>query len=387
MPELSREWRYVLMCVRFASGVIGADECKGAEDLCWDEVLHTLAQHRLLPFAYLALPIASLPHSLQLQCRLAIASCDRSVAEKLRQFKFVASLLDQHSIPYAPLKGVANHATIYATDPYRAMNDLDLLLHRGDMSRAYEVLWKQGFRPFRRPSRHRWHDRLTNDEAWRTIPHPLDRQGRLMMVRQDFEIDVHCDPMYGVSGEYNPCPNEFYWEGATIDATRGSSLYQLAPERDVLLQLLHAAGDANPKLSQLVDVIRLSLHHKINLQDVTGQPWLHNRKHIDEMLEFLEALCRGDEFSGNEAFLVRLVDRQVLPPFGSGVSTGKMAVLFHFQVLQRLCLQSKVLYLIGFFCPNPDYYKDKSKIQTWLLFARSFAGVFGRLLRSAITGK
>ena len=116
----------------------------------WDEAIQNLQQEGILPFFYDNLKKLDLVHLLP-------GSAKKSIKERLRRqamhqlnqdsvFAELAGLLNQHQIPFIPIKGMTLRHHVYATPALRPMLDLDLLIKPEDAERITHLMKELGAR-------------------------------------------------------------------------------------------------------------------------------------------------------------------------------------------------------------------------------------------------
>lgn len=390
--ELNSDEQFILHCFRAAAQLCCLDDMAPPPESEWERIVETLVWHKLLPLVHEGLPRSAFSPTLRNQCRTYMVSVYANYHKRLADFDVVRALFDSAQIPYAPVKGIANSFTIYKDLPRRAMYDIDVLVRAGDVDKAYSTLFNAGFRPPFESTRHRWHYDLVVNEACRTILYIKHPNGRVVLFRDNIQVDLHADPIYGLGECANPSPQDYFWEGARPDEKLGGSAFKLSDRNQLLLQTLHASGDECKYLMHAMDVIRLKSFYNLELDYILKEPWLRKREHIEKYLEFVSQICLGtivESSKGLDCLRQYLDSQRRLTLQAEKVrpkTTGKHAILFHASVLRNLCLRSRFLYVCGFFIPNAAYYSNKSTFEVWFAFYIEFMQVFKRIGRSIVTG-
>lgn len=116
----------------------------------WDHLMQIATRHRLKPLLYRSLtatcPDAVPPKILDELRRyfLANALTNSVLSEELVR---LLSLFEAQGIAAVPYKGPALAASVYGDLSLRKSGDLDILIHRHDLTKAKEVLISEGYQP------------------------------------------------------------------------------------------------------------------------------------------------------------------------------------------------------------------------------------------------
>jgi hypothetical protein len=216
-------------------------------ELDWAAFLHLAALHGVMPLVYrhlITLGPAAVPPStldgLRDYC-CANALHNRWLTEELLT---LLQLLGRQGIAAIPYKGPVLAATVYGDPSLRQFADLDLLVRRGDVLHAKDLLLARGYR----------------------LPTPMTAaQERAYvrarcdyhLVRADGQIIVELH--WGLTGPHFPfrLDLEEVWGRLQTAAFAGTTVRTLPPEDLLLMLCVHGAKHAWPQLKWICDVAEL----------------------------------------------------------------------------------------------------------------------------------
>lgn len=213
----------------------------------WDAVIELASRNGVIPLIARCLrDHEQVPLSIRRKLYLLyFESCSRNPALTAELHAILAALQGA-GIEVLAYKGPALAAMAYPDASLRhAPGDLDLLLHKSDISRAKAVMQAREYRP---PSR-------------KTEEHFLEHRYHLHFLRQDPEIQVELH--WALTPKYWPfsLDADRLWRQAGHVSLDGGSIRTLNPECTVLALCAHGAKEGWPRLSQIMDLGRVIQAH------------------------------------------------------------------------------------------------------------------------------
>lgn len=232
------------------------------EDINWEYLISLSNQHRVLPLLY---------HTLNNICSDAVP---KNVLETLRvNFYAIAQrnlfmmqellklieLFKAHNIPAIPFKGPVLAAAVYGNLVFRQFGDLDILLHKKDILKAKELLLTHGYNA--------WHQFNSTQEAVH-----LHVQFEYNFMRKDEQVFVELHwgftPKY-LAFDFDP---ESVWEDVQQVSIGGAKVFNLSPEKLLIILCVHGTKDLWQRLSWISDIAEVvRVHQTINWQKVLQQ--------------------------------------------------------------------------------------------------------------------
>jgi len=174
----------------------------------------------------------------------------------------VLASLEQAEVPVIPLKGVALSESLYGDATLRVSSDVDILVRRRDMARAFAVLVGLGY-------------------------DGVDMEPEV--GARNFDLLLASNIEYAFAPPESPrCPVELHWDIAwrwPRDASaiadlwgearprlfRGVEARALSPEWEILYLAVHAARHRWQALKWLVDVHEICVRGEVNWAEVWGK--------------------------------------------------------------------------------------------------------------------
>jgi hypothetical protein len=247
---LSPEDRLLLL---LAPGTLAAEAARRAtllldRPLAWPRLLAQAGVHGVVPgvhralmqLGFIGVP-AEARHALQASQRIHAARN----ALAARQLAAALDRFARAGIAAIPLKGVALAEALYGDVAARATSDLDVLVKRHDVARAFEVLLAHGYAHGEdEPVGPGEIDALLDSNMEYSFV-PADRHGVL-------RLELHWDVAWRWVGDGAALAD--LWAGATSGTYRGVTAWSLSPEWRVLYLCVHAARHRWGRLKWLVDV-------------------------------------------------------------------------------------------------------------------------------------
>lgn len=393
MEQNQPEKRFILNCLR--AFVVLEDsplvhESERFRQYNWEWILETCITHRVAGFVTFVLQQSDLLRYLdyKVQERLVSAQLQAKKKHDLRQaqFRTVVDILKSRDVPLLPLKGVALSKLVYEHSPYREMFDIDILIRRVDLREAFYSLVEAGFR--RRDvslSKNRWHKNIFAETSPPYGDVPL---GRIPLVREDLQLDLHFNPRYRVAGEYLEIDVDGMWERSGPHPQFGSNVHMAAPKDIMFYLLFHTVEFYSPRLIQVLDTALLIDRYG------SETDWYSNLCNLnisivsrENLILFVsvvqEWISRGSEcsvFSAEagsifERFFSRIRNPNIMPQD----KVEARHQISGFQVLKAIRHPGrKALFVTGYLFPDPDYYSGKGRVKSFL--AHWFA-LISKLLR------
>jgi hypothetical protein len=255
------EERLLLLLAR--GGLTHAEEVPArsllGSDLDWARLLHLARAHEVAPLVCRSLErlgFAGVPDGARAaleQERRANAARNMLLARELAR---VLGLLDAAAIPAIPLKGVALAESLYGDAALRVCSDMDVLVPRAHVTRAFDLLRADGYRAeftegFFRRLLLRSH-----------IEYTLARRAHGL----DHVVDLHWG--IGWSPRVDRRAAEALWAASRPVARWGVAMRSMPPEWEILTLAVHAARHGCQVLKWLVDVHECCLRAEVDWHEV-----------------------------------------------------------------------------------------------------------------------
>jgi hypothetical protein len=159
------------------------------------------------------------------------------------------NLLEAHQLPAIPYKGPILAASCYGNLALREFFDLDLLVHKRDVSRATELLSAAGYQP---------QFRLTRAQEAAFLRYNCEHT----FVHEDDGsiVDLH----WAITERFFAFPLDLgcLWERLHRVTLGGSDVPTFSPEDLLLILCVHASKDAWERLTYVCDVAELVRTHQ-----------------------------------------------------------------------------------------------------------------------------
>jgi hypothetical protein len=246
------EYLLAILRGRAADSVGGGAVSGVGDDAEWDAALTLAEEERLLPWAAACALSQGVRVTPRIADRLGRIERDSAIAAFYwcSELRGVLRAFGQKSIVVVSLKGPSLGERLYGSAKLRTSRDLDLLVAKGDVARAEEVLGGAGFVAGMADDYH---------QQW-------SREGTTVELHFDVE---------------NPLAFDFRVESALRRVRRtifqGERSWQLATEDELLYLCLHAVRHRFERLSLVVD---LQLGYERVIADADG--W-HPRPEVAEL--------------------------------------------------------------------------------------------------------
>ncbi len=252
-PGLGPEDRLVLL---LAPGVLDPERARRARKLldrplAWPGILVQARAHGVTPGLHRALTDLGHP-GVPPEARAALQAAQRTRAAKnllaARQLAAVLDALGRAGIVAIPLKGVALAEALYGDPAARAVSDLDVLVPRRDVARAFEVLLGRGYQHGEDVAVGPAEIEALLDSNMEYSFLPPEPDGLL-------RLELHWDVAWRWRGDGAALAD--LWGAARPGTYRGAPAFTMSPEWRVLYLCVHAARHRWGRLKWLVDVHEL----------------------------------------------------------------------------------------------------------------------------------
>lgn len=346
----------------------------------WEVIIGDAAAHGLTPLlyrwlkrsdTYRRLPVGP-AHELAGQA-LAVAARNMVLADELGT---ILRALEERRLPCAPLRGLALAERLYGDITARPIGDLDLLVHKEDLSGVRTVLRGLGFREMDR--------RSGFAQAFSyTLEFFRDRHGWIII-----------EPHWTIT--YPPFVDRVdmdrVWQRCVRGRVVGVETWLLGQEELLLHLCLHLAhGDGNAPLLWSYDLDRLLR------QGQEAFDWSRVLSFArDARLEFLLSQALGEV----QALLATPIPDQVLTQLTRPPSTsveGRMVRLLgtgsHLDGKESLAVlftlrgfQAKVRYALALLFPSPEFMRIQYGLSSRRCLGLAYFRRFCRLSRECLRG-
>jgi len=194
---------------------LSSDWTARLSELDWPSVVRAAEKWRVLPMLQSVLARQQWPKEVPSEFREALRHSLERVAQsnliKTAHVAEIASALASRGVSMMLLKGMALNQLVYLDGPHRAMGDIDFLVRENEWMGAFEALRERGFH--RKGYTLVVYDNLghTRLRGRHTPPAHTDL-GRVGMIKDDWETDLHWDPGYGFASEWLKADYSGMWE-------------------------------------------------------------------------------------------------------------------------------------------------------------------------------
>jgi hypothetical protein len=216
------------------------------EEIDWEYLLRTAHRHGLAPLVYWHLD-AVCPKAVPENALSSLR--DHFRANNLRNLSMTGELLrlldafNAHGVPAVPYKGPALAASVYGNLALREFMDLDILVHRRDVSRAKGVLASMGYQA-RYPVTRAQEEILLQTQ----FEHIFTRDDGKVVVELHWELTER---------HFLPFETERLWGRLETVSLGGKAVPTFSPEDMLLILCVHGAKHAWERLGWVCDVAEL----------------------------------------------------------------------------------------------------------------------------------
>lgn len=266
LSAASDEARLLLACLRPGGDARATVAPLLRRTLNWPAILLAASRHRVRPTIYSALKsigAADVPPVVMAELSaFAHANARRNLWLLSELLRLLDRFAAEH-IPVAPFKGPILAATAFGNSALREAGDLDLLVHRQDILRAYRLLVSLGHHPIfptATPTESDYLHKLSGDRHNTYLlshsEHHLLREHGLL------NVDLHW--ALAISDFHLKLSEADLWTWLTPRQFCGRSIQSFAPDELLLVLCINGAKDCWERLDRILDIANL-LHRFPNL--------------------------------------------------------------------------------------------------------------------------
>ena len=347
--------------------------------LNWKWIVDTAEEHRVLGFMAFILKennlLFYLDEHIQEIMDSCLLRCLWNNQHKRRQFQLINTIFQANSVSVIPLKGIALTHLFYTRYPFREMGDIDILVKKSDFKKVFELMCDAGFRhpdSYLKPNR--WHGKLYAEAR------ALDEVtaiGRTPLFKDEIYLDLHITPRYRSANTYLEMDWSGIWQRSVPFPELGSNVFVLAPNDQILHLLLHTIEFHCPSLMQVMD-IALALERNDFFQEgawnrvLPGLPCSLSSR----VNEFVQGVCELLNTKTNTLEL-SLKSSEVFEQFFSPAPNPEslpeefdnpQESIKGVEIFKKIeSWQKRLLFIAGYFLPDPDYYDDKRTPRLYLV--------------------
>ncbi len=364
--EHSKEILFILECLQsLIQNRAPEIDSRRITGLDWNQLLRLAREQRVLGlFGHVlekggAFPLV--PVTVKEEIEKGVHEYNQGLLIKKWQFGSIHRLCREQNLEIIPYKGAALALTVFKDLPFRRMSDIDIFIRESDAARIYPLFFKQGFARLETPYPNRWQAEILRGAY--AAP-----SGRESLFKQGWDIDIHRQARYHIEKDIVSLDMQDVWSRAKPRATELGEVLFLDDIDHTLLLLFHAIDLFAPHFSQIVDTALLMKSSAIRKEDLIARlpgnlgpeasAFLETAS--DAIEEFLAPQKRSGNFS--EA-TIRFFDlffykrkRTYEEPLSS---SGWKRLAKSLKAIRSV--REKVVFIAGFFVPDPEYYKKQGK--------------------------
>lgn len=282
---LSPEQRCLLLLAR---GDLTADDKEGAltllgQPLAWPTIAQQASEHGVVPTMVRNLRQLAWPGVPgELRKELEAAERLNAVRNTLlgRGLQGILGRFAQAEVPAIPLKGVALAESLYGDITLRVCSDVDILVRRGSVGRALQLLEEIGFEPADRYAAYRGDvNRLLRSNMEYGLLSPA--------ASFRYLVELHWDIAWRWRADSEMVDD--LWAGARPGTVLGTHTWTLSPEWELLYLAVHAARHRWSALKWLVDIHEICVRGGL---DWTGLEDRARRFGLERALYLSLGACR-----------------------------------------------------------------------------------------------
>jgi hypothetical protein len=249
LPSVKPEVPLLCRCLTSASDAVAAaaiGPCLSAA-LDWNYMVRTARRHRVLALLHWNLrrsDPARVPRTTMEEMHAhseVVQRRNRLLTDGLHR---LLGLFASHGINAVPYKGPVLALSAYRNLDLREFRDLDVLIHKEDLSRTKDILASQGFVP----------------EPDKTYRHESDQREfgynlAFIAPRRAFTLEIH----WAFTSEYLPFPVDLGYLSKRLEpfVLEGTPVKNIAPEELLLILCVHASKHCWDSLNMVADVAAL----------------------------------------------------------------------------------------------------------------------------------
>ena len=189
---------------------------------------------------------------LQIQRVRLSAIAGRNVFLLQRLFE-VVEFLESKGIAVVPFKGPVLAQKAYGDIAGRQFEDLDLIIERNDLSRAYALLISQGYKEKEHLSP-------------REVEHQIRGGWGVALVSSDgsYQVDINCGIHHSFQ-DISGLNEQAIWADAEWQDLGGKKIRSISNEQELMMLCVHASKHCWERLSWVCDVTGYIRRNRINL--------------------------------------------------------------------------------------------------------------------------
>jgi hypothetical protein len=252
-----------------------------AAPLRWDLIVERVKAQEVYPLFYRNLGTLGFPGVPQ-QARAQLHNLSRinALRNTLLTEELVRALilLAEAGIPTIPLKGMALAESLYGDTAMRACVDIDILVPRRSVPRAFHLLLAAGYKS----------EFTSGFFADLLLRHNIE----YALVREDrgfrYMLELHWDVLWG--GQLDEGVAEGLWAEAQPTTVFGARAYALSSEWQILFLAAHIARHQWQGLKWLVDIHEICSSREVNWEKVLNKA---KRLGWEELLRLTFQACHA----------------------------------------------------------------------------------------------
>ncbi len=354
------------------------------QNLDWQKVIEIGQTHRVLGFVAFALEeedvFKNLKPELQLDLAKILMQTECENRSRMDQFKTVSHLFAQKNIPIIPLKGIDLSLRVYRDMPFRQMGDLDVLVRVNDLTQASQCLWDHGFHLKKFRTKNRWQDSIRFDPD-----KPLEKHasGRASFEKEGLDVDLHWSPRYQVGGHEIQMALKRAWTESRLCPGLGEEQIRVLSPEDAACHLtLHTAEMYNPSLIQILDLaLMMNLLGNQAAEIILSRlpiPAESSRIKIEILLKDVQTIFKA---GGASERLIQFFILHKPSEFyrKEWIPEADLSIRLRSPV-------NRLLYGLGYFFPNPEYYGSKKGFAQYGVHGKNLAIGVRRRLKEKLAG-
>jgi hypothetical protein len=230
------------------------------EEIDWEHLIQRAHAHGITPLLYRNLHTTcpeAVPKAVLVQLERQFYLNEFKNRFLTRELLKLLDLLKSNGIPAIPYKGLALATVAYGNVAYRQFGDLDILIHKRDLSRTKELLISEGYQL-----------QLTSEKEETSLKYHYHYH----FVRHDGR--VHVEIHWAFTRTYWSFPIDYQrlWSRLQPVTLNGAHVSSFHPEDLLLILCAHAAKHYWERLAWICDVAELiRAHPKVQWEQIMRQ--------------------------------------------------------------------------------------------------------------------
>jgi hypothetical protein len=329
--------------------------------LDWAWIVKTCTWQRLGGFLFVYLEeqniLSCLPETIFQDLVKAKNAATQAATEKMHQLKEVVAILNASDIAVILLKGTSLLTSVYKDRPFRKMHDLDILIAKEQVEKAFVILKKNDFVASPSIFCNRWHEKIHQQVQEGLTAQQLQREP---YVKGDLQIDLHWNLFYEALNCYLNLDIDALWKTKEQDFSLGPQVYRLNLKYQCLSILLHCNDFNSPSLTQLLDLCVLKHRYQGNLDDALKEIVGDSAgKAILELKELIQSIPSAENLTVPYESLP-IAHLKIYEIFFNQTRRDRLqadkdrTVAFK----KKMTAKQKLLFYFGYLFPDPRYYQN-----------------------------